>query len=128
MHPRVEAQAPQQTLFVRQQCFLLHLHRSGPVHRVMQLVSRNRSSPSRNRTGTLRGPEAQVPHILLRCRFRQNRVLPKRILVGSPSLRSASEQQKILEPPLSVPFPERNRRQKRGMGNGLRGLVDTFFS
>ena len=123
MHARVEAQAPQQALLIRQQRFLLQLHWSSPVHGVMQLVSRNRSSPSRNRTGTLRGPETHVPDILVRRRFGQNRVLPKRILVRSSSLRGASEQKKILQPPLSVPFPERNRRQKRGVRNTFRGFA-----
>lgn len=121
MHGRVEGQAAQEALLIRQQRFLLQLHWSSPVHGVMQLVSRNRPSPSRNRTGT------DVPDILVRGRFGQNRVLPKRILVRSSSLRGASEQKKILQPPLSVPFPERNRRQKWGVRNTLRGFAAVTF-
>lgn len=110
MHGRVEAQAPQQALLIRKQSFLLQLHGSSAVHRVMQLVSRNRSSPSRNRTGTPRGPETRVPDILVRRRFGQNRVLPKRILVRGSPLGGATEEQKILYPPLSVPSREPQER------------------
>jgi len=120
MHTRVKAQAAQQTLLVRQKRLLFHLLGRSPVHRVMQLVGRNRAAAFGDRTGTLGGPEAGVSNIFA---FGENHVFPERVFVRGSSLRGTSEEEKISNPPFSGEGNGRQEWQFRVACRGRNGFL-----
>lgn len=96
---RIESQSSQNALFVRQEGLLLHIIRHCFVHRVMQFMCRRSSSSwAGNRGRAVYGSEAGAGgfHMLI---FLSGE-LPERIFVSCPSLRCASKQEKIFQPPL----------------------------
>lgn len=121
MDGRIKPQTTQQPMIIRQKSLPPHLLRNRPIRRIMQLVSRHlstRSPPPRHRTGTLRGPETRILHVLCYTSntLFQQRVLLQRILPRRrrPALRRAPKQQQILQFPLLVPSPTGILRRRRG--------------
>lgn len=127
----IESQPPQDPLLVRKEGLFLQILRDRLVHGVVQLVRRDWASPPRHGTGgAVDGTEACVPHRVLP--ERTHRVLPEWVLVSGPTLRCASEQQKVLQTPLlGRPFRcrrSRRTREKGGLGRWpLLGQLFLFF-
>ncbi|CAI0447082.1 unnamed protein product [Linum tenue] len=121
---RIESQAAQQPLFIRQKRLPLHLLCRRSVHCVMHLVRRHRLPASQQPRApeALRRSEAASLRIICRRRRRRQRLPPRQHRVFRrrqllrpcrPPFRRASEQKEVPQLPFLVPpLGERNRRQK----------------